>query len=83
MGGTRISMAKNALIELLKGLPKNSYFNIISYGTSYDSLYPNAKKATPHTIEMTIEKVKMMDANYGGTEIYNPMKYIYENLNVI
>lgn len=29
-------MARESLIEILKILPENSYYNIISYGTNYD-----------------------------------------------
>jgi hypothetical protein len=39
MAGTRIKKAKEALIVFLKSLPKQSYFNIISFGDSHELLY--------------------------------------------
>ena len=39
MDGDRIEKAKKALIVFLKSLPEQSYFNIISFGTSFESLY--------------------------------------------
>lgn len=51
MQGSRIENLKKALIEFMKVLPQNSYFNIsksvflylfyslVSYGSSYDSMF--------------------------------------------
>ena len=39
MDGDRIKKAKEALIVFLKSLPEKSYFNIISFGTSFELLY--------------------------------------------
>lgn len=40
MGGERIAKAKEALIVFLKSLPPNSFFNVVSFGTGYELLYP-------------------------------------------
>jgi uncharacterized protein with von Willebrand factor type A (vWA) domain len=40
MSGTRMKMAKEALILFLKSLPQQCYFNIISFGSTYESMFP-------------------------------------------
>ncbi|CAG8457515.1 1321_t:CDS:10 [Dentiscutata erythropus] len=56
--------ASEALQLLLRSLPEDSYFNSTLLQNSFS-------KALKHAQEMT--------ANYGGTEIYNPIKWAFEN----
>ena len=53
----------------LKSLPENSYFNIISFGSNFESMYPVSKKATDNVIDQTVKDVEKMSANMGGTEM--------------
>jgi len=69
MSGTRMKMANEALILFLKSLPQQCFFNIISFGSRYDYLFPKSVLATDQNIELTIKKVNAFTASYGGTEI--------------
>ena len=44
MYGERIEKAKEALVIFLKSLPKDSYFNVYSFGSEYKTLFAMSKK---------------------------------------
>ena len=67
MGGTRIEKAKEALILFLKSLPPDSYFNVISFGSSKEKMFSKSEPYTTKTLEKAINKIKPMGANLGGT----------------
>ena len=46
MSGKRITKAKEALKLFLMSLPKGSYFNIYSFGSSFEKLYNNSEEYT-------------------------------------
>jgi hypothetical protein len=39
MDGNRIKKAKEALILFLQSLPHHTYFNVVSFGSSYEFLF--------------------------------------------
>ena len=70
----RIERAVETLQNFLRLLPKNSKFNVISFGSDFDYLYSTSQPSS--YIEDAIQKVSKFDANYGGTEILKPIKDI-------
>ena len=72
-------MAKQSLIIFLKSLEVNSYFNIITFGSHFKSMFESSKKLSEKILNETITKVEVMKANMGGTEIYNPLSFIFES----
>nr|XP_056720364.1 von Willebrand factor A domain-containing protein 5A-like [Euleptes europaea] len=73
----RIQSAKETLILLLKSLPLGCFFNIYGFGSTYDSFYPQSVEYTQQTMSDSLQRVKALDADLGGTEILQPLKAIY------
>nr|XP_056720365.1 von Willebrand factor A domain-containing protein 5A-like [Euleptes europaea] len=74
---SRIQSAKEALILLLKSLPLGCFFNIYGFGSTYDSFYPQSVEYTQLTMSESLQRLKPLQANLGGTEILEPLKAIY------
>ncbi|XP_070826565.1 von Willebrand factor A domain-containing protein 5A-like isoform X2 [Chaetodon trifascialis] len=74
---TRISSARDTLLLLLKSLPMGCYFNIYSFGSDYEHIFPESVEYSQMTMETALEKVEQMGADLGGTQILKPLKHIY------
>ncbi|XP_048199992.1 von Willebrand factor A domain-containing protein 5A [Perognathus longimembris pacificus] len=74
---TRIEAAKETLVLLLKSLPMGCYFNIYGFGASYEAFFPESVKYTQKTMEEAVERVKLMAADLGGTEILTPLQNVF------
>ncbi|XP_057695046.1 von Willebrand factor A domain-containing protein 5A-like isoform X2 [Corythoichthys intestinalis] len=77
MDGARISSARDTLLLLLKSLPVGCYFNIYSFGSSFEPIFQNSIEYNETTLEKAQKKVEEMRADMGGTEILKPLNHIY------
>ncbi|XP_073688058.1 von Willebrand factor A domain-containing protein 5A-like [Garra rufa] len=73
----RIESARDTLLLLLKSLPMGSYFNIYGFGSRFESIFPQSVVYCEFTLEDALRRVKIMNADLGGTEILEPLKHIY------
>ncbi|XP_060929227.1 von Willebrand factor A domain-containing protein 5A-like [Limanda limanda] len=73
---TRIASARDTLLLLLKSLPMGCYFNIYSFGSSFEHIFPKSVEYSEKTLEEALKKVESMQANLGGTEILKPLSNI-------
>ncbi|KAJ7288528.1 von Willebrand factor type A domain-containing protein [Mycena rebaudengoi] len=80
MEGQRISAARKALIVMLRSLPhKDSYFQIMSFGSGCTGLWEDGSKPyNQATLEEATKHVDTMTANFGGTEIQGALKKCFE-----
>uniref|UniRef100_A0A3B4XPX3 von Willebrand factor A domain-containing protein 5A-like n=1 Tax=Seriola lalandi dorsalis TaxID=1841481 RepID=A0A3B4XPX3_SERLL len=74
---TRICSARDTLLLLLKSLPMGCYFNIYSFGDTYEHIFPKSVEYCEKTLEEAVKKVEEMAADLGGTEILESLKHIY------
>ncbi|KAM9318293.1 von Willebrand factor A domain-containing protein 5A-like isoform 2-T3 [Pholidichthys leucotaenia] len=77
---TRISSARDTLLLLLKSLPMGCYFNICSFGSTYEHIFPKSVEYSETSMDEALKKVEHMGADLGGTEILEPLKHIYRQL---
>ncbi|XP_058520022.1 von Willebrand factor A domain-containing protein 5A [Ochotona princeps] len=73
----RIEAAKETLILLLKSLSIGCYFNVYEFGSSFETFFPDSVMYTQETMEEAVERVQLMEADRGGTEILTPLRDIY------
>merc|ERR1711892_329142 len=83
MGGQSMQLAKQALQLFIHSLPVDSYFNIFCFGSRYTQLFPQSKAFTDETLESAKQLLHGLDANLGGTEIYQPLKAIFTSKNLV
>ncbi|CAM4733950.1 unnamed protein product [Leuciscus chuanchicus] len=75
---TRIESAKDTLLLLLKSLPMGCYFNIFGFGSRFEAFsHYESIEYSQDTIDQALKRVKRMQADLGGTELLQPLKYIY------
>ena len=67
MSGNSIIQARNAIILFLKSLPVDSYFNVVSFGSSYEKLTAASSKNSTESIQHAVKVLETIDANLGGT----------------
>uniref|UniRef100_A0A7N6A0R8 VIT domain-containing protein n=1 Tax=Anabas testudineus TaxID=64144 RepID=A0A7N6A0R8_ANATE len=72
-----IPFSKDTLLLLLKSLPMGCYFNIYSFGSTYEHVFPKSVEYSEKMMEEALKKVEEMTANLGGTEILEPLEHIY------
>ncbi|XP_069390552.1 von Willebrand factor A domain-containing protein 5A-like isoform X3 [Paralichthys olivaceus] len=74
---TRIASARDTLMLLLKSLPMGCYFNIYSFGSSFQHIFPKSVEYSEKSLEEALKIVEAIQADLGGTEILEPLKHIY------
>jgi len=73
MAGSQLESVKSALQLLLRSLPAKAYFNIVLFGSTFQKVFPNSVPYDNQSLETASKYVDEMDADLGGTEIYEPL----------
>ncbi len=56
-----IESAKKALTIFLKSLPKDSYFNVISFGSLFELMFPESIKITEASLKTALEVINTLN----------------------
>ncbi|KAG4070433.1 hypothetical protein HA402_005665 [Bradysia odoriphaga] len=78
MMGQSIRSAKEALILFLHSMPVDCYFNVLGFGSSYEFLFPASVKYDDGSLRIALKHANELHADLGGTDIFNPLKALYE-----
>ena len=78
MGGDSIAQARAALHEIISLLRPHDYFNLITFGSSFERLFPEPVIANEGNIRMAAHFVEQIDANMGGTKIGTALNAAYD-----
>ena len=80
MSGSPIKLVIEALLLFLQSLPKGSYFQLIGFGSRYVKINEKPVEYNKENVKSTMDKIKNLNANLGGTDIFTPLKYIFNNI---
>eukprot|EP01134_Creolimax_fragrantissima_P003712 CFRG3712T1 len=84
MSGERMANARAALNLFLQSLPEDSYVNLVGFGSRYNVLFPScSKRYNEESLRSATKYANEMDANFGGTELIQPLQHIYTNMTAI
>jgi len=69
MEGSSIAEARNALQLCLRSLRPGCYFNVVGFGSSFETLFPESRAYDDASLAEAAKHVEQLEADLGGTEI--------------
>ena len=80
MQGDSIYEARQALDVCLKALEEGMRFNIVRFGSHFESLFAHPEPYSEKTLKKALFWSQNMQADLGGTEILHPLHHIYKDV---
>jgi len=78
MQGTSIEEVRNALQLCLRSMIPGCCFNIVGFGSSFESLFPEGRGYDDTSLSAASAYVGGLEANLGGTEILPALGFVLE-----
>jgi hypothetical protein len=78
MSGSKNTNLIAALQVFLKSLPFGVRFNICAFGSHYTMLFESSRAYNEENLHQAIRFVQGFNAQYGGTEMLEPFKEVFE-----
>lgn len=76
MQGTSIDEARRALELCVRAMSEGDTFNIIRFGSSYQSLWDAPQPYDQEHLDEAVGYIRRSGADLGGTEILTPLQYV-------
>ncbi|XP_068682454.1 von Willebrand factor A domain-containing protein 5A-like isoform X1 [Montipora foliosa] len=77
MRGSRIKSARDTLLLFLKSLPDGCYFNVVGFGSSFTTLFKKSQQYNDENLKKATDLAQSMEADLGGTEILQPLQWVF------
>ena len=78
MSGYQIRVAAQCLLIFIKSLPENCYFNVVRFGSDYVPLFEKPVPYNNENANAAINLAQSLTADLGGTNLSNPLDYIFK-----
>ena len=52
---------------------------MVSFGSKYETLFPNPVEYDQENVDNAVARISTMDSDLGGTELLQPIEWIFEN----
>ncbi|MBN1944170.1 MAG: VWA domain-containing protein [Bradymonadales bacterium] len=79
MQGESIEQARRALLLCLRSLEEGDRFNIVGFGSSFQSLFPKCVPYSQEMLDKATQAVQKMQADLGGTELLEALESILDS----
>lgn len=77
MDGDSINQAKRALEVCLRALERHARFNVVRFGSTFQSLFPQPRQYEEESMGEALGWLKAVNADLGGTEVLAPLRQVY------
>ena len=78
MSGSSINIAKKSMKLFLQSLPSGSFFDIIGFGSSFKSYFNLPLEYNTENLKKANNLIDSLSANLGGTNIFDPLAYVFK-----
>jgi Ca-activated chloride channel family protein len=78
MAGASIAEVRNALQLCLRSLSAGSRFNIVSFGSTFATLFPASRVYDEASMKAAAAFVSTLDADLGGTELLPALQFVVQ-----
>ncbi|NXR05592.1 VMA5A protein, partial [Sagittarius serpentarius] len=68
---------QNTLLFLLKSLPLGCYFNIYSFGATFNAFYPQSVEYTQENMDNAVGRISSICPDLGGCDLLGVLRSIY------
>ena len=79
MSGSAIRLVSESLLFFLQSLPKDSYFQLIGFGSTFKKINDKPLAYNKENVKSTMDIIKNLKADLGGTDISSPLEEIFNS----
>ena len=79
MDGRPIQLVIHTLKVFMQSLSEGSYYQLIGFGFDFKKYSEKPLLYNKENVEKTINEIKKLRGDMGGTDLYQPLEYIYNN----